>query len=113
MEGKCRCSRLVPHEIYFLLLLPLEKTGNGRAPASCGFPCDLRIGIAGLIFPQTLDLTPVPRPGCLLRCHKHAINRAAQNLLSPRPQIRVDPQTLGHVKPSPETPDVEARLPLD
>jgi len=113
MELERGCARLIHDKIHFLLLLPLENSCNRSAPTCRGFPGDLREGIAGLIFPQALELSPLSGPWRLLRRNQHAVNRAAQNLLSPGPQIRIDPQGLGHVKPSSQTPDSEARLPLD
>src|SRR5277367_1397884 len=113
MEGERGRTRLIHDKIHFLLLLPLEEPCDRSASTSRRFPGDLRVGIAWLIFPQALELAPVPGPWRLLRRNKHAVNRTAQNLLPPWPQIRVDPQRFGHIKPSSQTPNPEARPLLD
>src|SRR5215470_8644394 len=113
MECKRGCPRLVHHKIYFLLLFPLEEPCDRRTTARRRLPGDLRIRIAGLIFPQALEVAAVPGPWRLLGRYKHSVNPAAKNLLPSGPQICVDPQRCGHIKPSPQTPDSETRLSLD
>ena len=79
MESERGYPRLIHDKIHFLLLLPLKEPCDRSAPTGRRFPRDFRIGIAGLIFPQALELASVSGPGRLLRGDKHAVNRAAQN----------------------------------
>src|SRR5215472_14065343 len=112
-ERKRGGPRLVHHETYFLLLLPLEEPRDRSTPSRRGFPCDLRVGIARLIFAQALEIAPVAGPRRLPRNHKRAVNPAAQNLMAPQPQIRLDSQWPRQIEPLPETPDSQARRSLD
>src|SRR5690348_1494862 len=91
--------RLVHREIYFLLLLPLEESRNRCAPPRRGFPRDLRVIVARLIFAQALEIAPMPGPRRLSRCHKRAVNGAAQDLPPPRLQICLDSQWLHKIEP--------------
>src|SRR5262249_11700227 len=87
LKSKRGNPRLVHDEIHFLLLFPLEKPRHGSSPSCCGLPGYLRVGIAGLIFPQALELAPVSSPWRLLRRNKHPVNWTTQNLLSSGSQI--------------------------